>query len=166
MRRLSDEPMRLLVLEDDPLIAAEIAYLASLCDWDVETCVSSADEAIEIGLAKAPDLLIADLDLGGGKDGCEAAIALHETIGLKTVFVTGQFDARSRDRTQQAWPLGFLRKPFTPEAFCGLLRSAGGLLDYKRSMPQLFSQSSATYSHRSASNSLRKLVDHSASNAT
>ena len=158
--------MRLLVLEDDSLIAAEIAYLAALCDWDVETCISSADEAIEIGLARVPDLLIADLDLGGGKDGCEAAVTLHELIGLKTVFVTGQFDASSRDRTQQAWPLGFLRKPFTPEAFCGLLRSAGGLLEYRRSMPQLFRQSAAVSPGPSSSNRLSRSFEYAASSAS
>lgn len=130
--------MRVLVLENEPIVANEIADLATLCGHTVEACVSTADEAIRIGLATKPDLLIADLDLGGEKDGCDAAVILHEMIGLKAVFVTGQSDPRSRDRTQHAWPLGFVRKPFTPEAFFALMRTAEGTIEYRRQMPHLY----------------------------
>ena len=120
--------MNVIILEDDPLIATELHHLVEECGSRVSGVTNNAETAIMMAVDLRPDLIIADIDLGAGGDGVEAAINIREKAHVKSIFLTGSNDCATRNRAQAAWPLSFIKKPFSVEAFRATLAGAGALL--------------------------------------
>jgi len=49
--------------------------------------------------------------LRGEKDGVDAALAIHENVGSKVIFITGSREQSTIDRIYQDHPAGVLFKP-------------------------------------------------------
>ena len=121
--------MNILILEDDPLFANELHHLVEDCGSHVSGITNNAETAIAMAVDLQPDLIIADIDLGAGGDGVAAAIGIREKAHIKSIFLTGSTDCATRDRAQAAWPLSFIKKPFSREDFKATLAGAGRLLE-------------------------------------
>ncbi len=120
--------MNIIILEDDPLIAKHLCGLVEDCGNHVSGVTGCADAAVSMAVMLRPDLIIADIDLGKGGDGIEAAISIRDKVHIKSIFVTGSIDYATRDRAQAAWPLNFITKPFSKEALKATLIGAEKLL--------------------------------------
>ena len=120
--------MRLVILEDNPLLAEYITGLVQKEGHEVVGCLADEATAVDLAIATMPDLLLADVDLGTGGSGIMAAVKIRETTGCKTLFMTGHSDAATRDLAQHAWPVGFITKPFDADQFVKILRSAISVL--------------------------------------
>ena len=118
--------MKLLILEDCPLVGQQLAQLVRGCGHDAVT--RDAGEALDVASDIRPDLLIADVDLGSGGDGIEAAVLIHQVTSARVVFVTGCNDRLTRNRAQAVWPLGFVTKPFDPKKVSTALAAAASVL--------------------------------------
>ena len=121
--------MNIIILEDDPIIATQISHLVENCGNHVSGVTGDADMAVSMAVNLRPDLMIADIDLGAGGDGVEAAINIREQAHIKSIFLTGSSDFATRNRAQAAWPLNFITKPFSQEAFTATLMGVGKLLE-------------------------------------
>ena len=121
--------MNIIILEDDPVIANQIYNLVQDCGNQVFGVTCDAEMAVSMAIDLRPDLMIADIDLGEGGDGVEAAINVREQAHIKSIFLTGSSDFATRDRAQAAWPLNFITKPFSNEAFTATLIGVGKLLE-------------------------------------
>ena len=120
--------MRFLILEDNAIIAHHIVSIAEQSGHEVGTITANAQTAVDRAMSERPDVLIADVDLGRGGDGIEAAVHIHQATGIKTIFITGCTDYVTRDRAQHAWPLGFLPKPFDQRMFEALLTNVKDMI--------------------------------------
>jgi two-component system, response regulator PdtaR len=54
-----------------------------------------------------------DVRLQGDKDGVDAAIAIHETVGSKVIFITGSREPATMERIRLDHPAGVLFKPIS-----------------------------------------------------
>lgn len=99
---------------DDEFIIAEGLTL-QLEDMGMTVCgtASTADAAVALVQAKRPALVLMDVRLDGEKDGVDAAIAIHETVGSKVIFVTGSREPATMARIQLDHPAGVLFKPIS-----------------------------------------------------
>ena len=99
---------------DDEFIIAEGLTL-QLEDLGLTVCgtASSCDDAVALVQAKRPTLVLMDVRLDGEKDGVDAAIAIHETVGSKVIFVTGSREPATMARIQLDHPAGVLFKPIS-----------------------------------------------------
>jgi DNA-binding NarL/FixJ family response regulator len=99
---------------DDEFIIAEGLSL-QLEDMGMTVCgtAATADAAVALVQAKRPALVLMDVRLEGDKDGVDAAIAIHETVGSKVIFVTGSREPATMERIQLDHPAGVLFKPIT-----------------------------------------------------
>ena len=120
--------MNIIILEDDPLIANELHHLVEDCGSRVFGGTNNAEKAIMMAVDLQQDLIIADVELGAGGDGVDAAINIREKAHIKSIFLTGSNDYATRDRAQAAWPLSFIKKPFSQQDFKATLAGAGRLL--------------------------------------
>lgn len=105
---------RVLVVEDNPILALEIGSLVT--DMGHVVCGTAANEreALELAEAERPTLALLDVRLAGGDNGIEVARALRQQKALRTIFVTA-FDDELLER--DARHLGqVIRKPFTADA--------------------------------------------------
>ena len=121
--------MNIIILEDDPVIATQICNLVEDCGSHVSGVTGDAAMAVSMAIDLRPDLMIADIDLGQGGDGVEAAINVRNQTHIKRIFLTASSDFVTRDRAQAAWPLNFITKPFSQEAFTATLLGVGRLLE-------------------------------------
>lgn len=104
---------RVLIVEDDYFVALTIEDTLVGAGYSVIGPVTTAAEAIEVGLRERPHLVLMDITLAGESDGIAAAVALSAS-GIRSLFVTAHSDPQTRHRGEAAAPAGWLDKPFQP----------------------------------------------------
>jgi len=108
----SSATRRLLIVEDDPLMAETLAVLLRRLGYEVAAIVDSGEEAVKMTFALAPDLVLMDITLRGAMDGAEAARQIRLTTGRPVVFVSGHSDPITLKKARESEPYGFILKPF------------------------------------------------------
>jgi two-component system, response regulator PdtaR len=112
---------RVLVAEDDYLVALELEAGLKDAGFEVVGIAASADDAVELGESTRPVLAIMDVRLAGGRDGVDAALELFRRSGIRSIFATAHLDARTRARAEAAAPLGWLPKPYALDALVAMI---------------------------------------------
>ena len=101
-----------LIVDDEFLIAE--ALRMQLEDMGLSVCgvAATAGAAVAMAFLHKPEVILMDLRLAGdGGDGVDAALAIHEQVGSKVIFVTGSREPSTMDRIEQDHPAGVLFKP-------------------------------------------------------
>jgi two-component system, cell cycle sensor histidine kinase and response regulator CckA len=104
-----ETPHKILVVEDEGLIARDIASRLEALGYQVVATVSTAEEAIE--RAVDADIVLMDIRLDGHADGVDAAIAIRERYHVPVLFLTAHSDRSTLERAKRAGPLGYIVKP-------------------------------------------------------
>jgi CheY-like chemotaxis protein len=115
---------KILVVEDEYLLAAELEHHLQQAGFTVVGIASSAEEALEFATSEKPDLAVMDIRLAGPRDGIEAAIDLRSQLGIPSIFASAHADEATRKRSEAAHPLGWLHKPFSGSALIALVKKA------------------------------------------
>src|SRR5687767_2122833 len=101
-----------MVVEDEPLMAEDLADALSKMGYEVSAVVSSALQCIASAEQRRPDLVLMDINLGGELDGIDAAQMLRDRFAIPVVFLSGFADERTVSRAKLAGAMGYLLKPF------------------------------------------------------
>lgn len=104
-------PVRILVVEDDALVALGIQTILEDSGYHVCGIAASEPEAIALAGATAPTLALMDICLRGPTDGIETAKRLRSLYGLSVLYLSAFTDQRTKDRILETEPLGFMQKP-------------------------------------------------------
>ena len=83
--------LKILIVEDEPLIAATIETALKKQAYNVVGEADSFDEALALVRNKQPDLVLLDIQLEGEKDGIALAIELDNS-DVPYLFLTSQTD--------------------------------------------------------------------------
>ena len=102
----------ILVVEDERLVARDIAMRLKELGYETLGPAGTAEEALELAARQRPDLVLMDTHLGSAMDGIAAALALRAQWGISCIFMSGFDIAEQLARAQQAEPVGYLEKPF------------------------------------------------------
>jgi len=113
---------RVLITEDNWLIASEWESALREAGYIVVGTAVSADEALAMGLEEAPDFVLMDIRLLGDRDGIDAALELRSRLGAPSIFVSAHDDAGVRARAAAAQPLGWISKPVLASRLAELIR--------------------------------------------
>ena len=116
------EPFRVLVVDDDTVIADSLAVILKANGHHAKAA-HSAEEALEESVLLAPDVLISDVVMTG-MSGIDLAIHISNTVPTcKIVLFSGQ--TQTRNLLEQAEARGYrfelLQKPVHPEVLLQLL---------------------------------------------
>jgi DNA-binding NarL/FixJ family response regulator len=84
---------KILVAEDDVLIALSLQQTLSLFGFEVVGIAATVGDALCLAQNTRPDLAIFDIQLAGKRDGIEGAALLRSLLDIPVVFLTGQGDA-------------------------------------------------------------------------
>jgi len=103
---------RIIVVEDEAIVAMDVAATLRRFGYDVAAVVDSGPAAIDAATRAAPDLILMDIRLGGPMDGIEAARKIREHLDLPVVFLTAHADEATVERSSDAAPYGYVLKPF------------------------------------------------------
>jgi CheY-like chemotaxis protein len=111
---------RVLVVEDDVIIAFGIESQLLAWHYRVVGRVGSGREALELVDAQRPDVVLMDIRLHGAMTGIEAATEIRKRCAIPVIFVTAQVDEKTLASAHTAAPAGIITKPWAP----ALLRAA------------------------------------------
>ncbi len=103
---------RVLVVEDELLIARDIAMQLDDLGYLPLGPATSGEQAIGMAEAFSPQLVLMDIQLAGAMDGIAAAQTILERFGIRTVFLSAFDGEDSLSLARLARPAGFLSKPF------------------------------------------------------
>jgi len=103
---------RILVVEDEVIVAKILQSSLESLGYDVPVVVPSGEEAIEEAERTRPDLVLMDIILAGDMDGVEAAEQIRERFNIPVVYLTAHADDDTLQRAKITEPFGYLIKPF------------------------------------------------------
>lgn len=92
---------RILVCEDNHLIAAGLASILAREGYTVLGPVDTGEEALRTAFQDLPDLALLDIELAGAIDGISVAAELHP-MGVEIVFVTSDYQRAALDGREYA----------------------------------------------------------------
>ncbi|BBK32371.1 response regulator receiver domain-containing protein [Stella humosa] len=103
---------QVLIIEDEPIIALDIAGILKDMGHEVIGVASTSDQAIALAKARNPSLVLADVQLEDGSTGIEAATKILELLSVPVVFVTAYPERLlTGERIEPAF---LVSKPFEP----------------------------------------------------
>jgi len=105
------EKIRILIVEDEGLIARDIENMLKNAGYEVSGVVSSGEEAIEEADKSQPDLILMDIILRGDMDGVEAAEKIREHLNIPVIYLTAHTDENTLERAKLTEPQGYTLKP-------------------------------------------------------
>ncbi len=106
---MDSKSYKVLVVEDEGLIAHDISNRLIALGHEVVGTVSTAEEALE--KAAAADIVLMDIRIDGPVDGVEAADLIREQYRLPVIFLTAHSDRQTLDRAKVTGAFGYLVKP-------------------------------------------------------
>ena len=109
---MSEVARRILIVEDQRLVAADIENTLKKLGYLVVGSVSSAEDAISKSEELRPELVLMDVRLRGKMDGIQAAEIIRDRFGLPVVYLTAYADEETILRAKKTTPFGYLVKPF------------------------------------------------------
>ena len=104
--------IKILVVEDESIIAKDIKMSLEDLGYDVCALVTSGESAIKKAKIKKPDLVLMDIVLKGEMDGIETAKLLRTHLNIPVVFLTAYADDNVLQQAKLTIPMAYLVKPF------------------------------------------------------
>ncbi|MCK4619311.1 MAG: PAS domain S-box protein, partial [Desulfobacterales bacterium] len=103
---------RILIVEDEGIIAKDIQSTLNRSGYSVIGIASSGEEAIKKAMEIHPDLVLMDIVLEGAMDGVEAAEHIRDHFDIPVVYLTAYSDDTTLQRAKITEPSGYILKPF------------------------------------------------------
>jgi DNA-binding NarL/FixJ family response regulator len=118
------ELARVLVVEDDFLVAMELESGLADAGFIVVGVAATAEEAIRLAKSEHPHLVVMDVRLASVRDGVDAALVIFKTQGIRSIFATAHQDDVTTVRAKPSKPLGWLAKPYVVSALVAAIKEA------------------------------------------
>ncbi|TDW96166.1 response regulator [Dinghuibacter silviterrae] len=107
------EPTRVMIIEDEALVAMDLAKGLEKDGYQVTGIADNAREAVELFRAGAVDILLVDVNIIGDKDGIDTATELLKHRSVPLIYLTAFTDPRTLERAKATQPSAYLAKPYT-----------------------------------------------------
>jgi two-component system, response regulator PdtaR len=121
---MSELQNHILVVDDEFLIAEGLR--AQIEDMGMTVCgtADTSDLAVALAQQYRPSVVLMDMRLRGQKDGVDAALVIHATVGSKVIFITGSREPATIARIQLDHPVAVLYKPISYQQLRAAIVSA------------------------------------------
>ncbi|SDL89906.1 two component transcriptional regulator, LytTR family [Kriegella aquimaris] len=104
--------MRILIVEDDMIIAANLSLQLTSLGYEVTGIESRGEEAITHAIKNTPDILLLDINLKGKIDGIETAKEIQKHQDIPIIYLTANSDEATFEKAKSTHPKAFIAKPF------------------------------------------------------
>src|ERR1035437_9771060 len=105
-------PVTILIVEDEKIVAMDIAGSLKSVGYEISGIVSSGREAIELVKQNPPDLILMDIKIKGDIDGIQTAEIIQSHNDIPIVYLTAFADENTLSRARITTPYGYIIKPF------------------------------------------------------
>ncbi len=104
--------IKILVVEDEPMIAMDIEQTLNNIDFSVSAVVHTYQDALQQLETNLPDIVLLDVNLNDEKDGIDIGTFINEKYHLPFVYLTSYADKITLERAKKTRPAGYIVKPF------------------------------------------------------
>jgi len=115
---------RILVVEDEKIVAIDIKNMLKSLGYNVPAIVSSGSEAMKKIEETKPDLVLMDIKLNEDMDGVEAADKIRSRFQIPVVYLTAYADEDTIQRAKTTSPYGYILKPFEEKELSTIIEIA------------------------------------------
>jgi DNA-binding LytR/AlgR family response regulator len=109
------EPAKILIVEDEFIIAEKLSADLSDIGYDITEVVSSGENAIRSVTENPPDLIIMDINIDGELDGIQTAKKILSLMAIPVIYLTGLTDQSVFQKARLTRPAGYLSKPYNQQ---------------------------------------------------
>lgn len=134
--------MRILIAEDESLVALGIKTSLESMGYEVLTVVDTGEQTVQQALNLGPDLIFIDMNLNGALDGVHAAQEIRQQSNVPIIFLTESAEEHILDHVPSKGSYGFIFKPFQDHD----LRTHIEFALYKHTMENVLRQQEQYYS--------------------
>ena len=103
---------RILIVEDEQLVALDLAHTVSRFGYEIAGSCASGEEAVNLADELRPDIILMDIFLSGKIDGIEAARQIKARFDIPFIYITASTDPSTLSRVKVTQPYGYITKPF------------------------------------------------------
>ena len=118
------EPLRVLIVEDEALVALDMASVLGDGGHETVGLVATEEAAVEKAAELAPDLVVMDIKLKSTGDGIRASERIVASHDIPILYITAYNDQETMDRLGRTGPVQVLFKPFDRQAFLAAVDAA------------------------------------------
>ncbi|MES2625710.1 MAG: response regulator [Pseudomonadota bacterium] len=104
---------RIMVVEDERIVALHIRQQLEKLGYEVPSVVSSGEQALMKIDQERPDLVLMDIRIEGSIDGIETAGRIPPEYNIPVVYLTAHSEEATLARARATKPHGYLLKPFS-----------------------------------------------------
>jgi len=114
---------RIMVVEDDGIIALGLQNKLESWGYTVDPLVFSGEDAVEESFQRKPDLILMDIGVKGELDGIEVAHRIRE-LNIPIIYVTGLDDKVITQKAMETVPYALLKKPVNHKVLKHIIQCA------------------------------------------
>lgn len=103
---------RILVVEDDAIVAQDVAETLRDLGYEVQDVVDTGRDAIRAARDAQLDLVLMDVRLAGEMDGADVARKIWEDREVPVVYLTAYADDATLRKVTRGLPYGYIVKPY------------------------------------------------------
>jgi len=109
---MATEKINILIVEDESIVALDLATALHQDGYAVIGIAEHADEAIRLFNQHAVDIVLMDIHLAGPKDGIDTVVDLMKIRQTPVIYLTAFTDNATVERVKHTYPFAFLAKPY------------------------------------------------------
>jgi len=107
-----ENPLRILIVEDEMVIGANISLQLSRFGYEVTGIVPRGEEALVHIRENKPDIVLLDINLKGTIDGIQTAEMMQKEQNIPVIYLTANADDAHFNRAKATHPYAFISKPY------------------------------------------------------
>jgi len=104
---------RILIIEDEAVIAMDLADLVTSAGHEVCATATTASQAVAAAKRERPDLVLADIQLADGSSGIDAVKEILSSFEVPVIFITAFPDRLLTGERPE--PTFLITKPYSPD---------------------------------------------------
>ncbi len=116
--------LKILIVEDEPLIAENIAHYLNNSSFTVCGIAYDDEEAKMFLENDRPDAVILDINLESDMNGIDLAYLINEKYAAPFIFLTSYADKETLEKAKKVKPWGYIVKPFNEDTLLASLEIA------------------------------------------
>ena len=105
------EKIKILIVEDELVVAMDIADILRRLDYEVISSVDTGEKAIKVAKTKKPDVILMDVQINGDLDGIETADIIRSKFGTPVIFSTANLNIERIEQLNFMTPYRYILKP-------------------------------------------------------